>query len=162
MLGLRLCVLPLFKGKSHCGDQDPPECWAPTFPHPRPAAKAFGTKPHHSLRLMFLGNELQGSIQCCVCFLSSWTVWQSPLYETVSCEATLLSHIEERPLWSLGYLPWTQGTERRMCSRSMAMQMLKRVVFIYNNAWGSPQGNVILFVINPSVRLLLQHNQALH
>lgn len=51
---------------------------------------------------------------------------------------------------------------RRMCSRSMAMQMLKRVVFIYNNAWGGPQGNVILFVINLGVRLLLQHNQALH
>lgn len=40
------------------------------------------------------------------------------------------------------------------------MQMLKRVVFIYNKARGSPQGNAILFVINPSVRRLLQPERA--
>lgn len=44
---------------------------------------------------------------------------------------------------------------------SAVMQMLKRAVFIYKNTRGSPQGSVILFVINPSAGLLLTHNQAL-
>lgn len=45
---------------------------------------------------------------------------------------------------------------------SAVMQMLKRMVFIYNNVRGSPRGSVILFVINPSAGLPLQHHQALH
>ena len=71
--GYRLCVLLLLRGTGSLrGARDLPECWSHTFPGPRPAANAFGAKPHHGLRLRLLGNELRGPVCLCVCFLSSW------------------------------------------------------------------------------------------
>ena len=66
----------------------------------------------------------------------------------------------ERLLYSLDI--YCLPKVRRFNLSSAFMQMLKRMVFIYNNWRGSPQGSVILFVINPSARLLLQHNQTLY
>lgn len=82
------------------------------------------------------------------------------IYETVSHEVKLLLRVEKGHCtpWDIYCIP----RALRYNLSSAVMQILKRMVFIYNNARGSPQGSAILFVINPSVRLLLPHNQALH
>lgn len=84
----------------------------------------------------------------------------APLYEAVSWETMLLSYTEKAVVVPGMFTAYRRHQEKNLFS--IAMQMLQRVAFIYNNARGGPQGNVILFVINPSVRRPLQHEQALH